>query len=195
MLLVKYLLIWLPDGTLTASAGGTWGVGRRLSIIVICKFIDYGLHLLFRSRFPVSFCAGYFEIRNLSTPAPLSVGCLPAPLFRARRRCSPSHLWRKWSSDGSVKQFGVAEPLKDLSGKGSPRWKQRAFYDFVKDLSPFLIEVKVVRVAVWDRLVAAESTKTLRKMHAALIRQSGSTAFREASSTALAALVKERAAD
>ena len=57
-----------------------------------------------------------------------------------------------------------------------------------------LINVKVARVAVWDTLVVAESTKTVREILAALIRQSAPTAFREASSAALAALVKERAA-
>ena len=57
-----------------------------------------------------------------------------------------------------------------------------------------LINVKVARVAVWDTLVVAESTKTVREVLAALIRESAPTAFREASSAALAALVKERAA-
>jgi len=99
-----------------------------------------------------------------------------------------------WTNPSCEAQFGPASPLKNLSGNGPPRWKQRAFYDFVKDLSPLLINVKVARVAVWDTLVVAESTKTVREVLAALIRQSAPTAFREASSAALAALVKERAA-
>ena len=101
----------------------------------------------------------------------------------------------KWSNKSTQAQFGEASQPKDLSGNGSPRWKQRAFYDFVKDLSPLLlIDVKVSRVAVWDTLVVAESTKTVREILAASMRQSAPTAFREASSAALAALVKERAA-
>jgi hypothetical protein len=100
----------------------------------------------------------------------------------------------KWSSGGSVNQFGVAAPLKDLNGNGSPRWKQRAFYDFVKDLSHLLIDVKVVRVAVWEP-VNAEHTKTVGKILDGLIRKSGPTASREASSAALASLIKERAVD
>jgi len=33
-----------------------------------------------------------------------------------------------------------------------------------QDLSPLLINVKVARVAVWDTLVVAESTKTVREI-------------------------------
>jgi len=59
----------------------------------------------------------------------------------------------KWSSKSTIKQFGPAGPQKDLSGHGAPRWKQRAFYDFIKDLSPRLIGVKVARVSVWDKVI------------------------------------------
>lgn len=100
----------------------------------------------------------------------------------------------KWSNKSSEVQFGKASQPKDLSGNGSPRWKQRAFYDFVKDLSPFLIGVPVVRVAVWDTLMEAGRTKTVGQVLAALIRKSAPTASRQASSAALAALIKERAA-
>jgi hypothetical protein len=101
----------------------------------------------------------------------------------------------KWSNRSCENQFGGASPPGDLTDNGSPRWKQRAFYDFVKDLSPLLIGVKVVRIAVWDELVDKEHTRTVRDTLDALIRRPASTASREASSAALAALVKQRAAD
>jgi len=110
--------------------------------------------------------------------------------------CLRAGSWgKRWSNKGSEAQFGEAAEPKDLSGNGSPRWKQRAFYDFVKDLSPLLIQVPVVRVAVYDTVLDAGRTKTVEDILAALIRQSAPTASREASSAALAALVKERAAD
>lgn len=56
----------------------------------------------------------------------------------------------KWTSRSTVRQFGKGASPRDLSGQGSPRWRQRAFYDFVKDLSPRLIGVQVVRVSIWD---------------------------------------------
>lgn len=40
-----------------------------------------------------------------------------------------------WSSPSTVKQFGAGAAFGDLTPPGSPRWKQRAFYDFLKDLS------------------------------------------------------------
>jgi len=50
------------------------------------------------------------------------------------------------------KQFGQAAPARDLSGTGSPRWKQRAFYDFIKDLSPLIISVSMARISIWDEI-------------------------------------------
>jgi hypothetical protein len=57
---------------------------------------------------------------------------------------------RKWTNPSCEKQFGKANTPKDLSGNGAPRWKQRAFYDFVKDLSPLVINVPVIRISIWD---------------------------------------------
>jgi hypothetical protein len=37
-----------------------------------------------------------------------------------------------WSNPSCEKDFGKASEPKKLSGNGSPRWKQRAFYDFLK---------------------------------------------------------------
>lgn len=67
----------------------------------------------------------------------------------------------KWSNKSCEKQFGVASPLKDLSGNGASRWKQRAFYDFVKDLSPLVIDVSLVRVAIWDSVEDGSVTRTV----------------------------------
>lgn len=100
-----------------------------------------------------------------------------------------------WTNRSCEAQFGPASPLKDITGNGAPRWKQRAFYDFVKDLSNLLVGVKVVRVAIWDRLRAGGTTTTVKELLASLIDGSAHAAFCEASSTALAAIVKARAAD
>lgn len=56
----------------------------------------------------------------------------------------------KWTNPSCEKQFGPAAPSGDLSGNGAPRWKQRAFYDFVKDISPLLIGIRIVRLSIWD---------------------------------------------
>jgi hypothetical protein len=58
----------------------------------------------------------------------------------------------KWSNDSCESQFGRASVHRDLDGNGAPRWKQRAFYDFVKDLTPLLLKVNLVRISIWDHV-------------------------------------------
>ncbi len=56
----------------------------------------------------------------------------------------------RWTNPSCEKQFGKPGNNGNLAGDGAPRWKQRAFYDFVKDLSPLIIDVPVARIAIWD---------------------------------------------
>lgn len=56
--------------------------------------------------------------------------------------------------------FGEGGAAGDLLGAGSPRWKQRAFYDFVKDLAPLCANISVARLAIWD-LVEIEGKRAL----------------------------------
>ncbi len=67
-----------------------------------------------------------------------------------------------WASSGSQKQFGPAGQEGDLTGVGAPRWKQRAFYDFVKDLTHPIIGVQSVRISLWDT-VTVGGRETLLK--------------------------------
>ena len=69
---------------------------------------------------------------------------------------------RRWSNQRCEKQFGPAGQAGDLSNFGSPRWKQRAFYDFLKDLSPLTTGVHVARIAIWDVIQEAGSTRTIK---------------------------------
>lgn len=66
-----------------------------------------------------------------------------------------------WTSVSAEREFGVAGPIGDLEGNGSPRWKQRAFYDFVKDMSPLITPHRVARIAVWDVLHYAGMHRTV----------------------------------
>lgn len=58
----------------------------------------------------------------------------------------------KWTNNSCEKQFGKPSNKGDLNGNGSPRWKQRAFYDFIKDLTPLLFNIPLVRISIWDEL-------------------------------------------
>jgi hypothetical protein len=55
-----------------------------------------------------------------------------------------------WSNPSCIRQFGPQSSLGDLAPPGSPRWKQRAFYDFLKDLSPLDLGISLARVSIWD---------------------------------------------
>lgn len=70
----------------------------------------------------------------------------------------------KWTSPSTEWQFGPAGTQGELEGAGAPRWRQRAFYDFVKDLSPELIDVKLVRIAVWDRVAEDDAERTVEEV-------------------------------
>lgn len=62
-----------------------------------------------------------------------------------------------WSNPSSIKQFGRASSKGDLTPPGSPRWKQRAFYDFLKDLSPIICDTRLSRISIWDEVPSMES--------------------------------------
>jgi len=59
-----------------------------------------------------------------------------------------------WSNPSCIRQFGPKSPEGDLTPPGSPRWKQRAFYDFLKDLSPIMCDIKLARISIWDEVPA-----------------------------------------
>lgn len=68
----------------------------------------------------------------------------------------------KWSTEPSENYFGPAAQPGDLDDpKGSPRWKQRAYYDFVKDFSVVLCGVQVIRLSIWDTLEDSGKTRSL----------------------------------
>ncbi|MHC1731970.1 MAG: hypothetical protein AB9888_08095 [Bacteroidales bacterium] len=54
-----------------------------------------------------------------------------------------------WKNNSCIQQFGPAGQSRDLDGLGSPRWKQRAFYDFLKDIGCHICEIKMVRVPIY----------------------------------------------
>jgi hypothetical protein len=65
-----------------------------------------------------------------------------------------------WSNLSCIRQFGPKSPEGELTPPGSPRWKQRAFYDFLKDLSPIICSTWLARVSIWDN-VTVDGTNLL----------------------------------
>ena len=57
-----------------------------------------------------------------------------------------------WSSPSTEAMFGAAAAPGEFAGAGSPRWKQRALYDAMRDALAVEGRVRLARVAVWDEL-------------------------------------------
>jgi len=55
-----------------------------------------------------------------------------------------------WASPSTERMFGPAAEPGSFEGNGSPRWKQRALYDAMRDALAAAGEVRLARVAVWD---------------------------------------------
>lgn len=53
-----------------------------------------------------------------------------------------------WKTDSSDRQFGKSGPEGILDVNGSSRWRQRAFYDFLRDAGQFLGKYKLIRISV-----------------------------------------------
>lgn len=62
--------------------------------------------------------------------------------------------WGKyWTSPSTERQFGLPGINKDLEGNGSPRWRQRAFYDYLRDVFAIIYQVRLIRISVYDKLI------------------------------------------
>lgn len=57
-----------------------------------------------------------------------------------------------WTNASTERLFGPPGPPRSLDGAGSPRWKQRALYDAMRDLSALHGVVRLVRLSVYDEL-------------------------------------------
>ena len=57
-----------------------------------------------------------------------------------------------WTNPTSEKQFGKSNVNRDLDMNGSARWKQRAFYDYLRDLIPQILGIPIYRVSIYDVL-------------------------------------------
>lgn len=69
------------------------------------------------------------------------------------KECLKSAAWGgSWKNDSTERQFGISNESGNLEGNGSSRWKQRAFYDFLKDVSSKIISIPIIRISIYDRI-------------------------------------------
>lgn len=63
----------------------------------------------------------------------------------------PTHLWRPKSAVPE-RLFGPAGPIGDYSGSGSPRGKQRALFDAIRDAHALAGAVTLIRLSIYDQV-------------------------------------------
>lgn len=66
-----------------------------------------------------------------------------------------------WATPVSDREFGPSGPPGVREGAGPSRWRQRAFYDFVKDAWALVTDLPMIRLAMWELVDDDGSTLTL----------------------------------
>ena len=108
-----------------------------------------------------------YRFITLSSPLYDKINAFPVETYRNyckryKDKClSAGSYGGKWTNSSCEKMFGPAQKNGDLTGNGSPRWKQRAFYDFVKDMSYLVTSIPVVRISVYDTISYHDREKSL----------------------------------
>ncbi|MDR7081083.1 hypothetical protein J2X01_000352 [Arthrobacter ginsengisoli] len=76
---------------------------------------------------------------------------------------------QKWTSPSTEKMFGPADPPRTFDPNGSPRWKQRALYDAVKDAyAVHTPGISMTRVSLYDHIGGAGIHQALKPSGARL---------------------------
>jgi hypothetical protein len=68
--------------------------------------------------------------------------------------CLAAGRWgKRWTNPSSESMFGASGRPGMLDGTGSPRWKQRALYDGMKDVMALhSATLRLCRLSVWDQI-------------------------------------------
>lgn len=59
---------------------------------------------------------------------------------------------KRWTNPSAERMFGPADPDGIFDFHGSPRWRQRALYDAMKDASAAAGLVRLARISIYDRI-------------------------------------------
>ena len=68
--------------------------------------------------------------------------------FCEKYECNCRTYGKYWENDSTKKQFSPSE----INGQqGASRWKQRAFYDFIKDVYSVITAIPIIRISIYER--------------------------------------------
>ncbi len=69
-----------------------------------------------------------------------------------------------WTNNSCETMFGKSSEYGVLDGNGPSRWKQRAFYDYLKDVNAYINNFKILRISIWDTYNYKGSNYLLKKI-------------------------------
>lgn len=76
--------------------------------------------------------------------------------------CLKKSSWGKyWTSPSTAKQFCLPGLNGNLEINGSPRWRQRAYYDYLRDVFAIIYRIPVIRVSIYDMIVSGGNVKSV----------------------------------
>lgn len=88
------------------------------------------------------------------------------------KACLRAASWGKnWKTDSTEKMFAISDKEGHLEKCGSSRWKQRAYYDFLKDIASQIKRVPVIRISVYDTYKGFTVDTILRSTNDRLINE------------------------
>lgn len=104
-----------------------------------------------------------YRLKTLSSPVYSELASFPIESYRRycteyERDCirAGSH-GGNWTNSSCERQFGISASPGILEGGGSARWKQRAFYDYMKDVVSAELGFPLVRLAIWDKVQVGDN--------------------------------------
>lgn len=83
-----------------------------------------------------------------------------------------------WENSSTKKKFGPSDEPGILNKLGSSRWKQRAFYDMLKDFIPYFTNISIKRISIYDKIDYNGNNLSIGN-----ILQSGDLKYKEVIST------------
>lgn len=79
-------------------------------------------------------------------------------------RCLGAGKWgARWTSQSSARLLGAPDAPGVFGAAGSPRWKQRALYDSLKDLAAYAGQVRLARLSIYDMIGEARLGAVLKE--------------------------------
>ncbi len=99
-----------------------------------------------------------YRLTTLESDFYQNYNCFDLKLYKnfckdREKECLAAVSWGgNWKKEKSEEQFGQSNIEGCLEGNGSSRWKQRAFYDYLRDVFSHLLNIPVIRISIWEKI-------------------------------------------